>query len=140
MSDHYKISAPDGTEYFVNGLPALQKLYRERRIAANVLIQKLPVDTWMPMNEMYDISQWDSMTIPETQIAGTESATPYGFGATRTPGFEIPSNRGMRAAGILLLINAALSILGLLVIGVRGARGGANGVYPISIVIDIVLG
>jgi len=140
MSDHYKISAPDGTEYFVTGLPALQRLYRERSIAADVLIQKLPIDTWMPMNEMYDISQWDSMTIPETQIAGTESATPYGFGAARTPGFEIPSNRGMRAAGILFMINALISILLLLAIGARGARNGSTGGYSIAIIIDVLVG
>src|SRR5437868_1298118 len=111
---------PDGSEYIVNDLATLQRLYRERRISEDILIAPLNSLKWQSLKDLFDLSKWPDSAAPSSVTAEYATTVPetnvteYGFNIARDLGLEKPSNRGARTAGILFLVNAALSFVSLI--------------------------
>jgi hypothetical protein len=145
MGAKYKLSMPDGSEFIVNDLATLQRLYREQRISCDVLVAPLNSVKWQALKDQFDLSQWPAAApgtsgVPEYAAAPDIQGTEYGFNAARDLGLERPSNRGARTAGVLFLANAALSFVALIAIVALGLQPG-QAILPVGILtLDILIG
>ena len=146
MGAKYKLSMPDGSEFIVNDEATLRRLYHEGRITENILIAPLNSLNWQSLKDQFDLSQWQTAAPPNLDAPAYAAApqngksTEYGFNAVGDLGLEKPSNRGARTAGILFLINAALSFITLIAIVALGLQPG-QAILPVAILtLDILIG
>ena len=116
MIANFKISAPDGNEYFVYGVEELKRLYREGRIAANILVKLTSSDNWLPLNEMFNLDEWEKPSPNATSAdyapppAVDPSAVYYGPVSFANHAQQTPTMRGTRAAGCMMIANALINI------------------------------
>ncbi|HZS45477.1 MAG TPA: hypothetical protein VFC63_10275 [Blastocatellia bacterium] len=143
MSKQYKISLSDGTEYVANDITVVQRLYREGRVTDTLLIQELNTSRWYQLNQLFDVSKWETTSTNGSVAAAApspEAAELYGFSSDANRGLEKPSSRGVRMAGFLLLINALLNFATLILIASRGFRIDDAVIPTIVLTIDVVAG
>ena len=115
MFTNFKISTPDGNEHFVKSVDELKRRYREGHIAANILIRPLSDDKWLPLNEMFNLDEWEQPSanadtgghVPPP--AANPTTEYYGPGPSVLT-TETPSFRGKRVAGCLIIAEALFTL------------------------------
>ena len=150
MNVKYKIRTPGGNENLVNGVAELQRLYLAGQIKPDVLIRPTSGDQWYPLNELFNLAGWEANATaidahghapPPPDIT---PATNYGARASGTSELQNPSIRGMRAAGCLIIVNAAIFIGSIALFGYHPSNARYSGIgskFLIAVcVIDIVVG
>ncbi|HZS48855.1 MAG TPA: hypothetical protein VFC63_27530 [Blastocatellia bacterium] len=145
MSAQYKISLPDGNEYMVNDLAELQRLYRQGQVTADVLVQPVGRYQWYPLKEFFNLSEWETFgdigtgkSIPRDTV--DPAAAYYGHGPSKNIGLEKPSIRGMRAAGILLFINALIVLTSFAYRGFHSSDITLGPTAPVVAIMDVIVG
>jgi len=121
MSGNFRISSPDGSEFFVSEMATLQRLYRNGSIDANTWIQTPDSKESRPLREVFNLLEWNP--VPQTNVF-TNAATNNIASAPPTPEkwahlrydnvetveeFEKSTTRGVRPFGILLIINSLVT-------------------------------
>jgi hypothetical protein len=152
MSGKFKVTSSDGSEFFVSEMGTLQNLYRSGRIGADTPIQMPGSEHSRPLGQAFNLVEWN--TVPDANVfSRARAATVHtsvqpnadrwahlryddvGVASYR----EKPINHGIRAAGILLIVNAIVIGLEFFFLKLSGNQGFAQ-LAPVILSIDLIVG
>jgi hypothetical protein len=115
MDDGYKVIDVEGREHSGVSAAQLEQMYREGRVNKGSRVYDGFAGQWRSVEEVVDLSVWDQwrgQSAPQPPPSAAPVFMPTIMGVT-TPSTDEPRTSGMTAAAVLLFINAALGILGL---------------------------
>ena len=146
MNDGYRVVDADGKEHGPMSALDMGRMYTEGRINGDSYIYDQKNGQWRRLKEVVDLSKIESLreklegepeSEPAPPVQKQPVFTPTILGVT-TPSSDEPRTSGMVAAAILLLINAALNILGLIFLAAEGTKATASS-PAVSFFFDIIV-
>jgi len=152
MSTTYKAVTMDGQEHAGLDLWTIKQWYFARRLRGDSFILSPELGEWKLLKNLFDPAQWEA---EERAVRGLGPGESINKPATlpnqlaRTPDVrdEVPykydrvNERGLRVAGTLLCINAAITLISLIFMAVRHPGSPeVSSSWGFSILIDVIVG
>lgn len=152
MLTTYKAVTLDGQEHEGLDQFALKQWYFARRLKPDSFVLSSETGEWKLLKNLFDPAEWEaeerktrglgpeeSIYIAPSQPSQQLSRPPEA--TSQTPYIYSRVNElGLRAAGILMLINAACTFVSLAIIAGRQNGSSSSGVWGFSILMDIYVG
>ena len=152
MLTTYKAVTLDGQEHSDIDLFTLKQWYFARRLNPDSLVLSSETSEWKLLKNLFDQAQWEEeerktrglgpsdsvfkaliSSQPVRHLPETISQTPYHY--------DRPNELGLRAAGILLFINAACTLASLLLLATKpGGSSSSSRAWGFSILLDVAVG
>lgn len=126
MDEGYRVTDVEGREHGPVSAAELEQMYREGRVNKSSRVYDSFAGQWRKLEEVIDLSVWDqwrgqSAAPPQPSVPPPPTFMPTIMGVT-TPSTDEPRTSGMVAAAVLLFINAALTILILILVVSRNPK------------------
>jgi hypothetical protein len=152
MSGNYRVCSPDGKEFFVSQVSTLQALFRSGRINAETRVLVPGDEKYRPLREIVNLGECSSVNqtpVQVNQVAGnfaqpliapTAPIPPATYHYVDGEDMDDRPNRGLRAAGILLLVNAVFVCVGLILSVLKGDQFTLSRIAPVVLIADLIIG
>ena len=155
----YKAVTMDGEEHSGLDQPTIKQWYLAKRLRPDSFVLSPEIGEWKLLKSVFDPAAWDAeeratrgrgpnasvhngvsspeqfypLPYPNSQESHYKSQEPYYF--------DRDNERGLRAAGILLIINAALSLASLAIVVVASPTDSSvSSVWGFNILLDVIVG
>ena len=152
MLTTYKAVTLDGQEHSDLDLFTLKQWFFARRLNPNCLVLSSETSEWKQLKNLFDPAQWEEEerktrglgpndSVYKALISSQPLRHPPKTTFQMPVQYDRPNELGLRAAGILLFINAACTLASLAVLAVQsGNSSKSSRAWGLSILLDVVVG